>query len=111
MTDTPALTQSWAGSAMTSGTDVALESDSVTLVTGDLRGIVRARALSRRSIGNIRQNLLFAVVYGAIWEPVAASALYPVFGWLPSPMIAATAMSQSSISVVGSAPRLRAAKL
>ena len=109
--DAPALAQADVGIAMGTGTDVAMESASVTLVKGDLRGIVRARALSRRTIGNIRQNLFLAFVYNAVGIPVAAGALYPLLGWLLSPMIAAAAMSLSSVSVIGNALRLRAAKL
>ena len=107
--DAPALAQAEVGIAMGTGTDVAMESSSVTLVKGDLRGIARARSLSRRTIGNIKQNLFLAFVYNAIGVPVAAGALYPVFGWLLSPMISAAAMSLSSVSVIGNALRLRAA--
>ena len=108
--DAAALAQANVRIAMGTGTDVAMESASVTLVKGDLRGIVRARSLSRRTIGNMQQNLFLAFVYNAIGVPVAAGALYPVFGWLLSPMIAAAAMSLSSVSVIGNALRLRAAK-
>ncbi len=92
---------------MGTGTDVAMESASVTLVKGDLRGIVRARRLSRGTMRNIRQNLFFAFLYNTLGVPLAAGVLYPVCGLLLSPMIAAAAMTFSSVSVIGNALRLR----
>ena len=96
---------------MGTGTDVAMESAGVTLVRGDLRGIVRARRLSRAVMRNIRQNQFLAFIYNAIGVPIAAGVLYPVFGLLLSPMIAAAAMSLSSVSVIGNALRLGKAPL
>ena len=109
--DAPALASADVGIAMGTGTDVAMESASVTLVKGDLRGIVRARRLSEAVMANIRQNLVFAFVYNAAGVPVAAGILYPFFGILLSPMIAAAAMSLSSVSVIGNALRLRSVKI
>jgi len=105
--DAPALAQSHVGIAMGTGTDIAIESADITLVKGDLRGIVKARRLSRGVMRNIRQNLFFAFVYNALGVPVAAGILYPFFGLLLSPMIASAAMSFSSVSVIGNALRLR----
>ena len=105
--DAPALAQAQVGIAMGTGTDVAIESAGVTLVKGDLQGIVRARRLSRATMRNIRENLFFAFVYNALGVPIAAGVLYPVFGWLLNPMLAAAAMSLSSVSVIGNALRLK----
>jgi Cu+-exporting ATPase len=109
--DAPALAQADVGIAMGTGTDVAMESAGVTLVKGDLRGIARAVRLSRRTMRNIRQNLFFAFGYNALGVPIAAGVLYPVFGWLLSPMIASHAMSVSSFSVISIALRLRPTKI
>ena len=106
--DAPALAQAHVGIAMGSGTDVAMESAAVTLVKGDLRGIVRARRLSEATMHNIRQNLFFAFIYNTLGVPIAAGVLYPALGLLLSPAIAAAAMSLSSVSVIGNALRLRA---
>jgi Cu+-exporting ATPase len=109
--DAPALAQAEVGIAMGTGTDVAMEAAGVTLVKGDLRGIVRARRLSDATMRNIRQNLFFAFIYNALGVPIAAGVLYPAFGILLSPMIAAAAMSFSSVSVIANALRLRRAKI
>jgi Cu+-exporting ATPase len=105
--DSPALAAADVGIAMGTGTDVAIENAGITLLKGDLRGILRARRLSRATIGNIKQNLAFAFLYNTLGIPLAAGVLYPAFGWLLSPMIASAAMSLSSVSVIGNALRLR----
>jgi Cu+-exporting ATPase len=105
--DAPALAQADVGVAMGTGTDVSMESAGGTLVQGDLRGLVRARRLSRATMRNIRQNLFFAFIYNALGVPVAAGVLYPAFGLLLSPIIASAAMTFSSVSVIGNALRLR----
>jgi Cu+-exporting ATPase len=109
--DAPALAQAEVGIAMGTGTDVAMESAGVTLVTGDLRALVRARRLSQQTMRNIRQNLVLAFVYNTLGVPIAAGAAYPFVGWLLSPMIAAAAMSVSSVSVIGNSLRLRRTRL
>ena len=109
--DAPALAQADVGIAMGTGTDVAMESGGITLVKGDLTGILRARKLSQATMRNIRQNLFFAFIYNAIGVPIAAGVLYPFFGLLLSPIFAAAAMSFSSVSVITNALRLRNVKL
>jgi Cu+-exporting ATPase len=111
LTPSPALAQAQVGIAMGTGTDVAMETGGITLVKGDLLGIVKARRLSQRTMSNIRQNLFFAFFYNAIGIPVAAGVLFPAFGLLLNPMFAAGAMSLSSVSVIGNALRLRRLKL
>lgn len=107
--DAPALAQAQVGIAMGTGTDVAMESAPVTLVKGDLIGILRARRLSRQTMANIKENLFFAFFYNAVGVPIAAGVLYPAFGLLLSPILAAAAMSFSSVSAVANALRLRKA--
>jgi P-type Cu+ transporter len=109
--DAPALAAADVGVAMGTGTDVAMESAGVTLLRGDLRGLVAARKLSRATMSNIRQNLFFAFIYNAVGVPIAAGVLYPWFGLLLSPIIAAAAMALSSVSVISNAARLRFTKL
>ena len=109
--DAPALAQAEVGIAMGTGTDIAMETAGVTLVKGDLRGLLRAVRISRETIRNIRQNLFFAFGYNALGVPIAAGVLYPFTGLLLSPMIAAAAMSLSSVSVLANALRLRQARL
>jgi Cu+-exporting ATPase len=109
--DAPALAQAQVGIAMGTGADVAMESAAVTLIKGDLQGIVRARRLSRATMRNIRQNLFFAFVFNALAVPIAAGVLYPALGLLLNPMIASAAMAMSSVLVVTNALRLRTVRL
>jgi len=109
--DAPALAAADIGVAMGTGTDIAMESAGVTLLNGDLAGLLKARKLSKATMANIRQNLFFAFIYNSAGVPIAAGVLYPVFGVLLSPIIAAAAMSLSSVSVISNALRLRVAKI
>ncbi|MEK7856332.1 MAG: HAD-IC family P-type ATPase, partial [Acidobacteriota bacterium] len=109
--DAPALAQAQVGIAMGTGTDVAMESADITLLKGDLRGILRAKKLSEATMKNIRQNLFFAFIYNLVGVPIAAGVLFPIFGLLLSPMIASAAMTFSSVSVIVNALRLRNLKL
>jgi Cu+-exporting ATPase len=109
--DAPALAAADVGIAMGTGTDVAIENAGITLLKGDLRGIVRARKLSRATVRNIKENLAFAFLYNTIGIPIAAGVFYPIFGWLLSPMLASAAMSFSSVSVIANALRLRRVSL
>jgi P-type Cu+ transporter len=109
--DAPALAQANVGIAMGTGTDVAMEAGGITLLTGDLHGILRARRLSQSTMRNIKQNLFFAFIYNGVGVPLAAGVLFPVFGLLLNPMIAATAMSFSSVSVIANSLKLRKVKL
>jgi Cu+-exporting ATPase len=109
--DAPALAQANVGVAMGTGTDVAMEAGGITLLTGDLHGILRARRLSQSTMRNIKQNLFFAFIYNGVGVPLAAGVLFPVFGLLLNPMIAAAAMNFSSVSVIANPLRLRKVKL
>jgi Cu+-exporting ATPase len=109
--DAPALAAANVGIAMGTGSDVAIENSGITLLKGDLSGIVRARKLSRAAIRNIKQNLAFAFLYNALGIPIAAGVFFPFFGWLLSPMLASAAMSFSSVSVIANALRLRKVSL